>query len=305
MRVASRKAILGLVVGFLAGAIASAQTPPSLEGMRNDVERMEVSSNPDRGQAVMRMLEDRNIPYELEAFDIEPPEGYPRNIGGNIVVTLGEGPRDIVIGAHYDAVWLPNGRLSRGAVDNAASSVILTRLAEALTDASPGYRIRIVWFDMEEIGLRGSRSYLGRHGSDSIAAAINLDVNAYGDTLFYGPTAPEGNQTVHEALAQVCADADFSCMDFPRYPQSDYISFQRAGIPNVSLSVLPGDEASEFHTALNGTEAEIQALGAVPRVYRLIHSVADTSDEVDPAGMMVTYRAVLALVWKLAAGADQ
>jgi len=31
----------------------------------------------------------------------------------------------IVVGAHYDAVRLSDGTLSRGAVDNAASSVIL------------------------------------------------------------------------------------------------------------------------------------------------------------------------------------
>jgi Zn-dependent M28 family amino/carboxypeptidase len=47
-------------------------------------------------------------------------------------VTFGAGPELVVIGAHYDAARLPDGSLSRGAVDNAASSVMLVRVAEAL-----------------------------------------------------------------------------------------------------------------------------------------------------------------------------
>jgi Zn-dependent M28 family amino/carboxypeptidase len=245
------------------------------------------------------MLDERGIAHQIEAFDIVDRETYPRSIGANLVVTLGEGDRDIVIGAHLDAVWLNAETLSRGAVDNAASTVILTRLAETLGGETLRHRIRIVFFDAEEIGLLGSRSYLARHEGDRIASAVNLDVNGYGDTLFYGPTAAEGNQTVHEAIAAVCAESTFACLEFPRYPQSDYASFQRAGIPNVSLSVLPLEEAEELRVAMNGTEEEIRALGGPPAILRLIHTPEDDSSHIDPAGMAIAYHAVLDLVLRL------
>ena len=76
-------------------------------------------------------------------------------------MTIGTGTESIVVGAHYDAVRLPDGTLSRGAVDNAASSVILVRLAEALRTVDLPRQVKLIWFDMEELGLIGSRRYLG------------------------------------------------------------------------------------------------------------------------------------------------
>ena len=292
-------AALPLMAGLAAQPMVRAQDLPVLEPMLLDVERMEVGSNPERREVLMEMLSERGIGFELEAFNIEPRVNYPRRVGANIVVTLGDGPADIVIGAHFDAVWLMGGTLSRGAVDNAASAIVLTRLASTLAAETLRHRIRIVFFDMEEIGLVGSRNYVSRHGSEEIAAAINLDVNGYGDTLILGPTAAEGNTALPESMREVCTEHDFQCMEYPRIPNSDHRSFQAAGIPNVSFSVLPLAEAEELRTFFNGTEAEIQALGRLPAVLRLIHTAEDSSDRVDPAGMAIAYRAVLALVHQL------
>ena len=232
----SPMAALPLMAGLAVQPMVRAQDLPALEPMLRDVERMEVGSNPERREVLMEILSERGIEFELEAFNIEPRVNYPRRVGANIVVTLGDGPADIVIGAHFDAVWLMGGTLGRGAVDNAASSIVLTRLASMLGAETLRHRIRIVFFDMEEIGLVGSRNYVRRHGSEGIAAAINLDVNGYGDTLIFGPTAAEGNTALPESMREVCTEHDFQCMEYPRFPNSDYLSFQAAGIPNISFS---------------------------------------------------------------------
>ena len=163
--------------------------PARLSTMLDDVRRVEVDSNVGRREALEAILSESGVAYELEPFTIEPRRNYPRTEGANLVITLGEGESDIVVGAHYDAVWLRDGTLSRGAVDNAASSVVLARLAETLKDDPLQHRIRIVLFDMEEIGLVGSAKYIEEHESDTIAAAVNFDVNGYGDTLMFGPAA--------------------------------------------------------------------------------------------------------------------
>ena len=219
-------AALPLMAGLAVQPMVRAQDLPALEPMLRDVERMEVGTNAERREVLMEMLSERGIEFELEAFNIEPRVNYPRRVGANIVVTLGDGPADIVIGAHFDAVWLMGGTLGRGAVDNAASAIVLTRLASTLGAETLRHRIRIVFFDMEEIGLVGSRNYVSRHGSEEIAAAINLDVNGYGDTLIFGPTAAEGNTALPESMREVCREHDFQCMEYPRFPNSDYLSFQ-------------------------------------------------------------------------------
>ena len=285
---------------------AAAQDAARLDAMLADVRRMEVDSNDGRGDALMRILEERGVPYAVESFEIEPRADYPRTVGRNIVVTLGADADagDIVVGAHYDAVWLGDGALSRGAVDNAASSVILVWLAETLSTDPLEHRVRIVFFDMEEIGLVGSREFVRRHADAPIAAAVNLDVNGYGDTVFFGPTASGGNGGVHAAMRQACAEVELECVAFPRYPASDYLSFQRAGVPNVSVSVLPSNEAEEMYAAYNDVAGEGGPRGGVPALFRLIHTARDTSESVDPAAMDTVYRTVLALLRQLDAGLE-
>ena len=294
-----RMGLTFLILVLIGVPALHAQELPAPDAMVADVVRMEADSNTRRREVLEAILDERGISHTLETFPIASRFQYPRTMGGNLVVTLGEGAEDIVVGAHMDAVWLPDGSLSRGAVDNAASAIILTRLASSLSGRDLRHRFRIVFFDAEEIGLVGSQSYVAAHAADSIAAAVNLDVNGYGDTLFWGPTSATGNAPVHSAVAAVCDGADFDCIEFPRYPQSDYISFQNAGIPNVSLSVLPAVEAEQLRVAMNGTQAEIAALGGPPSILALIHTPADRSDRIDADGMTITYRALLALVEKL------
>ena len=120
------------------------------------------------------MLRERNIAFAVEPFTIDKPVGRePRIEARNIVVTLGEAATTIVIGSHYDAARLSDGSLSRGAVDNAASSVILVRLAEMLRTERLPLRVRVVWFDTEELGLIGSQRYVERHAADRTVAMLN------------------------------------------------------------------------------------------------------------------------------------
>ena len=92
---------------------------------------MATDTNIGRREILESILADRGIAFQIESFTIEEREDYPRTEGRNIIVTFGSGPRDIVIGAHYDAVRFPDATLSPGAVDNSAGSIVLTRLARS------------------------------------------------------------------------------------------------------------------------------------------------------------------------------
>jgi len=269
-----------------------------LPGLMEDVRSLEKSSNLERLASIKRMLENRHIPYKIEMFALNAKEQgtYPRTEGSNVVVTVGSGSEDIVIGGHWDAVWLSREKLSKGVIDNGCSSVILVRLAETLKSMTVRHRIRIVFFDMEEIGFLGSRAYIRSHKNDPIAAAINLDVCGFGDTIMLGPRNSAGNNRIYRALKMACVERDINFVEFPEYPSSDDRSFNAAGIENISIGILPADLTHQMWIELNGDRSTLKG-SFYPRVK--IHSEEDNSENVDPKAMTLVYSAVLETVKKL------
>jgi Zn-dependent M28 family amino/carboxypeptidase len=254
-------------------------------------------TNEARFDALTAMLRGRNLTFTVEPFTIDKPVGRePRTEGRNVVVTLGDGADQIVVGAHYDAARLPDGSLSRGAVDNAASSVILVRLAEALRTATLPRRVKIVWFDMEELGLIGSARYVQAHGTDRIAAMLNFDVNGYGDTVLFGPSEREQHASLRRTLVETCAAEAKTCVGFPQMPPGDDRSFVGAKIPTLSIAMLPAVEVHQLWLLMNAKQDSGLAPGHVPAILRTLHTAEDTVAAVDGESMARMLRFALALV---------
>jgi hypothetical protein len=83
---------------------------------------------------------------------------------------------------------------------------------------------------------------------------------------------------------------------FPRSPAGDHLAFHSAGIPAVMISVLPEAETEELNRALNMSPEEQRATARPPAILALIHTAADTSARIDPAGMARSLRVALELV---------
>ena len=203
--------------------------------------------------------------------------------GRNVVVTIGDGPREILLTAHYDAVKLRDGTMSQGVVDNAASVVAVIEAAKILRGKSLGHRIRIILFDQEELGLIGARQWIAAHGLADVAAVVNADVAGYGDAMMYGQNNGPQSAFVTRAVQSVCAERALQCVGYPVYPPSDDRAFSAAGAPVVSLGFQDEVGAHQMWLAFNGGEANGLAEGFVPQVFRLIHSAEDTMDRLAPA----------------------
>jgi Zn-dependent M28 family amino/carboxypeptidase len=219
--------------------------------------------------------------------------------GRNVVVTLGDGPREILLTAHYDAVKLRDGTMSHGVVDNAASVVGLIEAAKILRGKALNHRIRIILFDQEELGLIGARKWIEAHGLANVAAVVNSDVAGYGDTMMYGQNNGPQSAFVTRAVQELCAERAMQCVGFPVYPPSDDRAFSAAGAPVVSLGFQDEIGAHQMWLAFNGGEANGLAEGFIPQVFRLIHSNEDTMDKVDPATVALAGSTYAALVERL------
>jgi Zn-dependent M28 family amino/carboxypeptidase len=284
----------------LLAVLATLQAAPAVNPMRAAVEQLTTTaSNEARFEAMTALLGARKIPFTVERFSIEKAIGRePRTEGRNIVATFGSGGNPIVVGAHYDATRLQDGTLSRGAIDNAGSSVILTQIAESLMAQPPAGRVTLVWFDMEELGLIGSQKYVEAHAGDRISAMVNLDVNGYGDTLLFGSSRGAANAAARKAVLETCAALDASCVGLVQMPPGDDRSFVKAGIPAVSLAILPAVEAHQLWLMMSGPDSGL-AQGKVPAIMTTLHTPADTIDKIDAAAMARQADFVIALVRRL------
>lgn len=109
--------------------------------------------------------------------------------------------KKVIICAHYDA--MPNGAISPGADDNAASVATVLEAARILIDYDFEYTIIFALWDDEEYGLLGSANYANSAyvADDTIHGVINMDAIAHdsdNDSVARVHAKPIGNS---EAIA--------------------------------------------------------------------------------------------------------
>ena len=164
------------------------QAQPDGAAIKATAVRLLQKTNAGRLGQLQAILREQSLAFEIQSVPNESRQSDARTEGHNILLSSAaqSGPA-ILVGAHFDAAALPDGQLSGGMVDNAASVAVLVHLATALKSQPLRHPVRIVFFDLEEEGLVGSRHFVKSMQKDSVAGMINLDTLQGGDTLFYGP----------------------------------------------------------------------------------------------------------------------
>ena len=278
-------------------ALATPALAQDEAALLDTVAAYEQPTNAERLAVLTGQLDAAGLDYEIQTFE-GGARGQPMT-GSNVVVTLGEGERDLLLTAHYDAVVLQSGELADGLVDNAASTVALIEAAKVLRDRDLNHRVQIIFFDQEELGLIGASRWIEANGTDHVAAVVNSDVAAFGDALMYGENNGERSAFVLTALREECADRALTCVGFPVYPPSDDRAFIAAEVPVVSIGFQNRVGAHQMWLAFNGGETPGLAQGFVPEVFQLIHSEGDVIEAVDPATVALAAEVYADLITRL------
>ena len=278
-------------------ALATPAMAQDVAALLDAVAAYEQPTNAERLAVLTGQLDAAGLDYEIQTFE-GGARGQPMT-GSNVVVTLGEGERDLLLTAHYDAVVLQSGELADGLVDNAASTVALIEAAKVLRDRDLNHRVQIIFLDQEELGLIGASRWIEANGTDHVAAVVNSDVAAFGDALMYGENNGERSAFVLTALREECADRALTCVGFPVYPPSDDRAFIAAEVPVVSIGFQNRVGAHQMWLAFNGGENPGLAQGFVPEVFQLIHSEGDVIEAVDPATVALAAEVYADLITRL------
>ncbi len=280
MRTKARVSILTAALLFTACATPrQAATVDVASQWRQQV--VDISAGDDtaaRGQAIKSRLSSLGLKSREETFVAGDLKGT------NISADLG-GPAGaplLLIGAHYDRV-----DKGRGATDNASGSAAVLELAADLK-AHPlkNHRVAVVFWDLEERGLLGSKAYVSNASSEKSALYVNFDVFGWGDTLWMVRPAATPRLDA-ETTAAAKANA-FLLSAGEAYPPTDHLAFQKAGWPAVSFSLVGKDEIDGILAAFKGHQAE----SGMPKVMAVIHSDHDTVDELDSANIPTALRTV-------------
>jgi aminopeptidase S len=216
------------------------------------------------------------IVAQLKLVGVEPrvePFGEGRGAGANIVVTLGNAAKTMVLGAHYDRV-----SVGRGAVDNGAACAALIEIVAAVKALSlQQLTLHVVFFDREENGLQGSRAFFA--AKPRVDYALNVDVFAYGDSIFATHSHEDGLLVRWLQLAG--KETGLSVRDVPRerYPVSDHQTMINAKVETLGIALVDSTDIDGILSMSGGR------FSAAPRILTIIHTPNDTLAEVRPEQM--------------------
>lgn len=146
----------------------------------------------------------------------------------NVLAETGEGPRVAMAGAHLDSV--ADGP---GLNDDGSGVAAVLAVAEELGGRAPeGTRLRLGLWGAEELGLYGSRRYVGsldRAGHEAIAAYVNLDMVG---TRGGGVDVYRGDDRIRRSLRRGLRERGREEVGVESLgASSDHAPFARAGIP--------------------------------------------------------------------------
>jgi hypothetical protein len=196
-----------------------------------------------------RFLESGLRPF---AGTFEQPFGSGALAGVNVVGHLTGRTRPnrfIVVSAHYDHVGVRNGRTFNGANDNASGAAALPALATHFAKHRPSTSLIFAASDGEEVGLAGSRAFVGRPPVPPDAILINLNLDMIGrdpnNTLYVVGTRrqPALRPLIERAAAAVPVNLRMGYDDPGAGPNgdwtrdSDHWAFLDAGIPALYFGV--------------------------------------------------------------------
>ncbi len=303
MRMKSLLAVAPLALILVAQPVwAQEGASPVIARIQSAAERLVQDNNAARLEVLKAHLDTLGMGYELQTFEGGNRQTGPM-AGTNVVITLGEGARDIILTAHYDAAVLRDGAFSHGVVDNAGGTLAMIEAAKSLQahSAHLNHRIVLVLTDQEELGLIGAGKWLEQADKARIAGVVNVDVAAYGRTVMFGLNNGEASRGLVRTLRTYCADTATDCEAFPIYPPSEDRVFSRAGIPVLSLGIQNAVGARQMWLAFNGGQDNGLREGFVPDVFQNIHTHEDKLDKLKSDDVAAFAEFLTGLVQRIAA----
>lgn len=309
MKTTTRIARLGLAwwlfgLGALAARAEAPAREPQAARLRAEVERLASPAYQGRrgagGQKTAEHLVDEFRALGLEPlFDgeytqpiVEADSGKTlgRNVGARL---MGTDPdlRDqwIIVAAHFDHLGVRGGVLYPGADDNASGVAMMLEVARAMVQGTekPKRSVMFIGFDLEEIGLFGSRYFVEHSPVPLKQVALFLTADMIGRSLagicdsyvfvMGSEHAPKVRPWITEAARSRPLTVGLIGTDIMLLDRSDYGPFRARQVPYLFFTT---GENPAYHTPHDRPETvDYAKLETISRVILDVVSRAATAPE--------------------------
>jgi len=131
--------------------------------------------------------------------------------------------------------------------------------------------LEVVFFDLEEEGQLGSRAYLRRVPAGDICAMVNLDICGVGDTILVAPQVNLEEGLLGSMVAATLRDGAHPARVMEQLPPGDERSFIQAGIPSITVGIVPREDVELLEAYMNEGQQSTQR-ARMPSVAETIHN---------------------------------
>ena len=212
----------------------SKEEKAACEDLKSELETYSYQTEVQEFPYIVQSIKLKNTPFQTGKFfdfHIDQPDGTSQNLIGIKKPATPDSKDILIVSAHYDTTIH-----TTGAIDNASGVAVLMEVARNIANFPSNIEVRFLLCAGEENYLYGSRCYVNSLSDDErrrIIADINLDcIGEEGANQAILGTSNGKENSVCKLFA------DYG-MQIERGPMSDYYSFEKAGIPALTIAQYP------------------------------------------------------------------
>ena len=261
------------------------------------VKKLEYKSDLERLNTLKQILKSKKIKF------VEQNYSYFNFKGTNVIVDVGNlnSKKHIILSAHFDVV---SG--SPGANDDASGIAILIDVIERIKKLKLKNKIRVIFFDDEEIGRFGSISYIRKYGLKDFIAVYNLELCGYGDAFGLWPITKINQDSYSlKTIEAVLREKNIYFEKVGQLPAfwGDDLSFRNAGFRHaLCITVALKEEKEAIKKFVKSSVFKLIFdfyTGRVPKMFRLYHSPEDKSEHLSEKTLKMVSEVLVDAVLKL------
>ncbi len=252
------------------------------------IQLLENQSDQNRFEYILRQLKMLQMPYEIQEYAT----------GKNIVALPSNGRAVIGISSHYDTVLQ-----TAGANDNASSVAVCLGILEKLKQYQfKNFEVIVLFFDEEEVGLKGSKAFVNTYGIDNFLGLLNLEMLGQGNQFALWSLNNQSYSPLIEAFEKVAFDAGTTSNRFDKIVtnSADHLSFRKAGLKNAfSITCISEKElevAYKYYKAqeMNVSLSVLKEIMQQAPLFQHYHQMSDLSIHLDEKSLQLS----LETIWK-------
>ena len=212
--------------------------------------------------------------YKNYGLIAEYDYGEVKTINNIVGKIEGNSNNAVIISAHFDHIGIQDGKIIRGAIDNASGVSVLLDLAEILNNKysvnEPAFDIIFCAFNGEECGLTGSEKFIEDiNGKYDNLININIDSVGYKDGGKVTFLDRNTDTSLYEPMKEVIENNGLEVeLNTGLKGTADSVEFDRAGIS--AICIIDENVKEVIHT-----ENDTPELIDYDRLDKVVKSVDD------------------------------